>query len=95
MNSKTFGINKMHKTESEGRFGGQIQSPVKSGGCAERWLQPKIQQTRRSKTIQASGTEKVLAQYPDNQWIEMGELVVSKNQHKRKVKQGHSSQRTM
>jgi hypothetical protein len=61
MNSKT-------GTEPESGLG--VLS--KQGGLQKDGLSRKILQTRRSKTDQANGTEKVQAQYPDNQRIVNG-----------------------
>ena len=49
----------------------------------------------RSKTDQATGTEKVLAQYPTINRLKMGGLVVSMNQQQEKLSWSRSSQRIM
>ena len=73
MNSKTGHLKNAVVGVRRLDFGGRIY-PVKSGKYAKGWYEPKILQTRRSKTDQISGTEKVLAQYPTISRLKMGEL---------------------
>ena len=73
MNSKTGHLKNAVVGVRRLDFGGRIY-PVKSGKYAKGWHEPKILQTRRSKTDQISGTEKVLAQYPTISRLKMGEL---------------------
>ena len=64
----------------------ESECTVGTDGMQGRYNQPLL--TCRAKTDPVSGTEKVLALYPTINRLNMGELVVSKNQSTRWVKLG-------